>query len=63
MKLLGAVNCQIKFKNNQNQIEFELIGVLCHMQQYFSHIPYVTAQMCRRIEEEVVGPTVGIPTP
>ena len=24
---------------------------------------YVTAQMCRRTEEEVVVPTVGLPTP
>ena len=44
-----------------NQFEFEFIGVLRHMQRYFSHIN-VTAQMCRRTEEEVV-PTVGLPTP
>ena len=24
---------------------------------------YVTAQMCKRTEEEVIGPTVGLPTP
>ena len=41
-----------------NVIEFEFIGVLRHMQRYFSH---VTAQMCRRTEEVV--PTVGLPTP
>ena len=43
-----------------NCSEFKFIGVLRHMQRYFSPI-YVTAQMCRRIEEVV--PTVGLPTP
>ena len=42
--------------------EFEFIGVLRHMQRYFSHILDVTAQMCRRIEEEVVPP-IGLSTP
>ena len=48
--------------NAYTMYEFEFIGVLRHMQQYFSHIHYVTAQMCRRTEEEVVPP-VGLPTP
>ena len=30
------------------------IGVLRHMQRYFSYTVYVTAQMCMRTEEEVV---------
>ena len=40
--------------------EFEFIGVLRHMHDI--SVIYVTAQMCRWTEEEVV-PTVGLPTP
>ena len=40
--------------------KFEFIGVLRHMQRYFSYI--CEAQMCRRTEEEVV-PKVGLPAP
>ena len=37
----------------------ECIGGLRHMQRYFSHISvYVTAQMCRRTEEEAVPTAV-----
>ena len=39
-------------------------GLLVFYVTYYNDISviYVTAQMCRRIEEEVV-PTVGLPTP
>ena len=50
---------------NEKQIvrlfEFEFISVLYVTCNAISVI-YVTAQMCRRIEEKV-APTVGLPTP
>ena len=39
---------------------FGFIGVLRHINDI--SVTYVTAQMCRRTEEEVV-PTAGLPTP
>ena len=49
-------------ERTQEYSQWECIGVLRHIQRYFSYI-YVTAQMCRRTEAEEIGPTVGLPTP
>ena len=55
-----AFSCSKKDAERLSKSELEFMGVLRHMQRYFSH--NVTAQMCRWTEEEVV-PTVGFQTP
>ena len=45
-------------KDADNQLSLLVFNVTCND----ISVIYVTAQMCRRIEEEVV-PTVGLPTP
>ena len=49
-----------KHKKKFGLVWFWFIGVLRHINDI--SVIYVTAQMCRRTEEEVV-PTVGLPTP